>query len=52
MENNQRIKCNVASCKFHNSDYCTLKEILVDSNNKATNKKETLCRSFVYNQEN
>lgn len=48
--NGQIIKCNVVSCKFYNSDYCTLKEILVDSNNLATNKKETLCKSFVYNK--
>lgn len=49
MENNQRIKCQVESCKFQNNDYCTLKEILISyitDNYEATKNKETLCRSF------
>ena len=54
MENNQKIKCNVASCKFQNSDYCTLQEILVSYNNcgynEATKNSETLCQSFECSQ--
>ena len=46
---NQKIKCNVSSCKFQNSDYCTLKEILVGAmvkSNQVQDNDETLCRSF------
>lgn len=54
MENNQKIKCQVESCKFQNSDYCMLKEILVgysyNANNVTTNN-ETLCKSFECDQE-
>lgn len=49
MENNQKIKCEVESCKFQDENYCTLKEILISyitDNNKATKNKETLCKSF------
>ena len=47
MENNQKIKCDVESCKFQNSELCTLKEIQVGhSNENVTKEKETLCKSF------
>ncbi len=49
MENNQKIKCRVQSCKFQNSDNCTLEEIQVGcscGSNEATKDKQTLCKSF------
>lgn len=47
--NDQKIKCNVESCKFQDCNCCTLNEIEVGcscSNDKATKNKETLCKSF------
>ena len=52
MKNNQKIKCNVKSCKFQNSDLCTLTEIQIGSNHEnVTKDKETLCESFECNKE-
>lgn len=52
MEKRQIIKCKVESCKFQDSDNCTLKEILVSSScNEATEDKETLCKSFECDKE-
>ena len=49
-DDNKSIKCNVAACKFNNSDnsYCTLNEIKVSCtcNKKDACKKETICDSF------
>lgn len=47
--NEQKIKCNVESCKFQDCHCCTLDEIEVGcscNSEKATQKKETLCKSF------
>lgn len=52
MEQNQKIKCNVESCKFQNDACCTLKEIQVGCScgcTEATNDQETLCKSFKCN---
>jgi len=45
---NQEIKCSVETCKFQNSDYCTLNKIQVgnSNNHKAVKIKETACNSF------
>lgn len=54
MDNNQKIKCSVKSCKFQDCDCCTLKEIHVGCNCgscKAVTDQETLCRSFKCDQE-
>lgn len=54
MNNNQKIKCNVESCKFQDCDCCTLKEIQVGCNcgcHEATEDQETLCRSFQCDKE-
>ncbi len=50
-EGHQAIKCKVESCKYQNCDNkcCTLGEIEVDctcNQNDATDKKETICKSF------
>ncbi len=49
---NQKIKCDVESCKFNNCDCqeCTLKEIKVScdcANDEVSSKSETICGSFV-----
>ena len=54
MEKNQKIKCNVESCKFQDCDCCTLDEIQVGCNcgcKEAIKNKETLCRSFECSKE-
>lgn len=47
-EKNQKINCNVESCVFQNSSFCTLKEIQVDNSetHEANEIKETACKSF------
>jgi len=48
MQTNQKINCNVATCKHNDMEHaCTLSSILVDANSKsATNQDSTLCKSF------
>lgn len=53
MDKNQRIKCEVQSCKFQDktNNYCDLSEIEVgcDCNKKeAKNIGATICKSFEY----
>jgi len=46
---NQKIKCNVDTCKFNNYDekLCSLSEIKVGCDcDKANNKCDTICSSF------
>lgn len=48
-KNNQKIKCNVESCKYNDCDckLCTLKEIEVSSDcRKAEEKDDTICDSY------
>lgn len=50
-KNDQKIKCHVESCKYQDccDHCCTLKEIEVSCTcgaNDATDKKETICKSF------
>lgn len=47
-QTNRNIKCEVESCIFQNSNYCTLKEIQVGNceNHDANVIKETACKSF------
>ncbi len=50
-KNDQKIKCHVESCKYQDccDHCCTLKEIEVSctcGSNDATDKKETICKSF------
>ncbi len=51
MEKNQKIKCDVKSCKYHDSGDCTLDEIKVSSNcdcakDDVCDCEETICASF------
>lgn len=49
-EKNQKIKCNVESCMFQNSSFCTLEEIQVGNSEtrEAIAVDETACKSFKF----
>ena len=58
MKKNQKIKCNVESCKFQNSENkeCELEEIQVNNDHhcscdEVTENKETQCASFECSQD-
>ena len=55
MNNNQKIKCQVASCMYQSSDYCTLNQIQISNSkhsNYATDQEETICQSFQCDEKN
>lgn len=48
MDSNQRIICDVSSCKYNSDDeVCTLEEIKVSNENDVSLEKEdTICASY------
>jgi len=50
---NQKIHCDVISCKFNNcNNLCSLKEIKVSCNkNDINTKSDTICNSFIKEKE-
>lgn len=55
MNNNQTIRCHVASCTFQDGDRCTLSQIQIGNSkhaNYVTDQEETICKSFQCDEKN
>ena len=48
MQETQKIKCNVYSCKFCNCDYnqCMLREIKIGNSSNNMKKEDTMCTNY------